>query len=414
VVHDLVLDPSDPNRIYAAVDGFGLSISTDGGSTFTTNTALATLTTGQVVAAVAIDPVIPTTIYAATEDPDSLEAAPLSSYILRSVDRGQTWEKLRSAGDQPTWFVDQLLVDPNVPSLLYAGTGTTGIGAFEIVNDLALSISGHSGTKPEGVASSFDVSTQNNGALSSTGVHVTVQLPAGLTNVSGTVPTGSCSFASNALQCDVPVIRAAQASTVHVTYTPPGQMSLPVSATVSAQERDTTPANNSAQASANSGEVVDLRVTASPSASTVTVGTAFTYNVQVTNAGPVASSSATLTFAPATGVTLGGTLPTGCSLASGTATCTMGALAVNGSQSFAFSATAGSTAGSNMATATVAGATSAVETDSSNNTAQTTVTISNPPPPAPSGGGAVDYLMLLALSLYAGRALWRRATSARA
>jgi hypothetical protein len=42
-----------------------------------------------------------------------------------------------------------------------------------------------------------------------------------------------------------------------------------------------------------------------------------------------------------------------------------------------------------------------VETDSSNNTAQANVTINNPPPPSSGGGGALDYLMLIALSLYA-------------
>jgi uncharacterized repeat protein (TIGR01451 family) len=264
------------------------------------------------------------------------------------------------------------------------------------------------------VASTFDVNAQNNGALSATAVHITVQLPAGLTSVSATVPMGSCSVTGNTVQCDVPVIRPAQSSAVHVTYTPPGEMTLPVSATVSAHEKDATQANNSAQASASSGEVVDLRVTASASASSVTVGNAFTYTVQVSNAGPDASSSATLAFAPAAGVALGSTLPSGCSLSSGPATCTLATLAVNGSQSFAFSAT-GSTAGGIAATATVSAATTAVEADSSNNTSQTTVTISNAPPPSSGGGGggAMDLLTLLAFSGYAARAMLRRATTAR-
>src|SRR6185295_15249233 len=125
------------------------------------------------------------------------------------------------------------------------------------------------------------------------------------------------------------------------------------------------------------------------------------------NAGPLASSAATLTFALAAGVSIGGTPPTGCTISNGTATCTLASLAVGASQSFAFSATA-NTAGSNVASSTITAATNATDADASNNTAQTTVMVNNPPPPAPpstgsggGGGGSLDYLTLLALAMFA-------------
>jgi uncharacterized repeat protein (TIGR01451 family) len=252
-VHDVALDPGDPRRVYAAADRGGLNVSSDGGATFTPNAALAAITT-QGVVALALDPVIPTTIYAATAD-SSLTFRPQSSYVLRSVDRGQTWESLRTANDEPSWFVNDLIMDPNVPSLLYAATGGRGIGAFEIVNDLAVSIGGHAGLKPRGSSSSFHVNVQNNGMLSATAVRLTVQLPEGLTNVGSTPPAGTCTVATNIVRCDIPFVRPAQSIAVLVSYTPPQDMALPVSATVSAHERDPVAANDTGQAAASAGEV---------------------------------------------------------------------------------------------------------------------------------------------------------------
>jgi uncharacterized repeat protein (TIGR01451 family) len=398
-VHDIALDPSDATRVYVAADATGLNVSSDGGATFTLNTALKTATQSQTVVAVAVDPVIPTTIYASTTYAGPSSSPPQSSYIMRSVDRGQTWETLRSATDQPTWDAESVMLDPNVPTLLYATTNGRGIGAFEIINDLALSISGHSGTKPKGVPSTFDVNVQNNGAFAGTAIHVAVQLPAGLTNVSGTVPTGSCTAGTNTLQCDVPVIRAAQSTAIQVTYTPPGEMSLPVSATVSAHERDSTFTNNTAQATATSGEVVDLKATIAASSAAPTVGQSLTYTVQASNAGPLASSSATLTFSVTGNVSLASTAPTGCSISNGTATCPLTTLAVGASQSFSFSATA-NTVGSSTAAATITQATNATDTDQTNNSNQATVNVGNAPPASSGGGGgSLDYLVLLALSM---------------
>src|SRR5262249_4299480 len=151
---------------------------------------------------------------------------------------------------------------------------------------------------------------------------------------------------------------------VHVSYTPPGEMALPVSASVTAHERDSAAANNSTQASANAGEVVDLRVTLTPSATSVNTGATITYTLQVTNAGPLASSAATMAFSVASGLTFGASPP--CPVTGVTATCTLGALAVSASQTFTFTASS-STAGSYAANATLTAATTATDSDTSNN-----------------------------------------------
>jgi len=408
-VHEVVLDPGNTNIVYAAGGG-GLYTSGNGGDSFTTNTALAAITT-QTVTSVKVDPAVPTTIYATTTDPGIGILPQASSFILRSVDRGQTWEKLRTATDQPAWFVGDLLLDPNRPSLIYVTTGGRGIGTYEIVNDLALSIAGHSGAKPRGLPSTFDVNVLNNGALSGTDLHLSVQLPAGLTNFSAASASGTCSVTGSGVQCVLPVVRPAQTISARVTYTPPVDMAVPVSAAVSALERDSVATNNVAQASAIAGEVVDLRVAVIPSATSVNTGGSFSYNVQVSNAGPLASSSATLIFAVASGITLGSPLPAGCSVAAGSTTCTFVGLSVGASQALSFSATA-NIAGSNVATATVTAAATATDSDASNDTAAATVTVTTPSSggaggSGAGGGGAVSEIMVLLMSLLLGARLYR-------
>jgi uncharacterized repeat protein (TIGR01451 family) len=406
-VRDVAIDPSDSHHVYAAT-ALGLRVSTDGGDSFSLNTPFSIITSLP-ASAVAVDPVIPTTIYAASVDPDAGANfhQSVSSHILRSVDRGQTWEVLRADTNTPDWFVGDLTLDPTLPSLIYAATGVRGVAAFEIQNDLALTLTGHSGVRPLGSASSFDLRAENHGTLSATGMHLSVQLPAGLTNVAATPSVGACAVAGTVVTCDVPVMPPAAALTVHVTYTPPVAMAIPLSATLSAHERDNDTGNNSATASATAGEVVDLRVTVAPSVTTVNTGANLTYTVQVANAGPSDSSAETVTFGLASGMSLGATLPTGCSASGTQVTCALGALVVGASQSLPFTATA-NTAGSSVATVSIAAASTASDLDTTNNSQQATVTVTTPAPggsgSTSGGGGSIDFTVLFGLLVALGRA----------
>lgn len=393
-VNDVAIDPTDSNRVYAATAA-GLQVSTNGGASFVRNDAHSNVTL-QPARRIVIDPAIPTTIYSATLD---VCCEPRSSFVLRSVDRGQTWETLRSGADAPTFLTGQLTLDPNVPSLIYADTGEHGIAAYEIVNDLAVTISGHSGLRPTGVPSTFQMRGEHLGALAATGVRLVATLPAGLTNVAATSDRGTCAVAGAVVTCSVPVLRPSQIVNAEVTYTPPSAMALDVLAAITAQERDTTTANSSAAASAVTGEVADLRVTVAASATSVTRGGNVTYTVQVANAGPIDSSSSVLTFAPGNGLTLGAA-PSGCTAANGAMTCTLGVLANGATQSFQFTATAQGS-GSLGATAAIAGATTAADPNGTNNT--TTVTIASADPSSRGGGGgggSLEWMTLLALSVF--------------
>ncbi|MFZ5863947.1 MAG: di-heme oxidoredictase family protein [Nitrospirota bacterium] len=93
-----------PTAVYAGTSGGGVFRSDDGGATWS---ALAGLP-DRTVYAVALDPRIPTTLYAGTP-----------TGVYRSLDRGARWT---SAGLEPSLPVLCLAVDPQLPAAVVAGT----------------------------------------------------------------------------------------------------------------------------------------------------------------------------------------------------------------------------------------------------------------------------------------------------
>jgi hypothetical protein len=84
----------------------------------------------------------------------------------------------------PTWTPWKLAINSAIPTVLFAATDGRGVQSFEIAPDLAVSIVGHSGTKPLGVQSFFDVKAQNAGPLAATSLQLSIALPTGTQNVS--------------------------------------------------------------------------------------------------------------------------------------------------------------------------------------------------------------------------------------
>ena len=369
-VRRIAIDPAETNRVYAATS-LGLQVSADGGNSFTRNASLTTLSPLPVLA-VAVDPVVPTTLYAAANDDGFASGPDKSALLVRSVDRGASWEVLRGETETPPWYFGDIVLDPNLPSLLYVSTGGRGIASFEIQNDLEATISGHSGTRQVGADASFTVHIRNNGALAATAVRLDLGLPAGLTFVQLTPTLGSCTLIGTP-HCDVPVMRPGQSMDLVVQYRPPASMALPVTAQISAHERDNVSSNDIARASALAGEVVDLRVNLVPSLVTVDHGDPVTYEARLTNDGPLTASRATVTFTPGPGLTMN-TVPTECAAAlTGQLLCVVDNLAMGESRTISFGTTT-SAAGSLTSTATVAAAASAADTNSANNSATTTIT----------------------------------------
>ncbi len=103
-VTEIVVDPTSPNFVYAALNFFGgVFRSADSGVTWQRTNFPA----GEPISALVIDPKSPATLYVAG-----------GSAVFKTVDRGQSWT---STPVSPSAAVSSLAIDPVTPSTLYAG-----------------------------------------------------------------------------------------------------------------------------------------------------------------------------------------------------------------------------------------------------------------------------------------------------
>jgi photosystem II stability/assembly factor-like uncharacterized protein len=89
IVRALAVDPVTPSTVYAATDGGGVFKSADGGGSWTAINA--GLSSGSTVMALAVDPVTPSTVYAGTN----------GGGVLRSDDGGASWMATTAAWATP-------------------------------------------------------------------------------------------------------------------------------------------------------------------------------------------------------------------------------------------------------------------------------------------------------------------------
>src|SRR5450756_1623668 len=112
----LAIDPLMPSTLYAGTNGNGVFRSTDSGDTWTAvNTWLTMGSEGVAIngwiRCLAINPRTPSTLYTGT-----------NYGILRSMDSGNTWTTVMDRGE-----IEGLVIDPLAPSTLYAGTSGSGV-----------------------------------------------------------------------------------------------------------------------------------------------------------------------------------------------------------------------------------------------------------------------------------------------
>jgi uncharacterized repeat protein (TIGR01451 family) len=376
------IDPSDSNRMYVATTS-GLQVSTNGGTSFLPSSQFSIITGGR-AGGLAIDPVIPSTIYATSWYDRPCCSPQPSSYVLRSVDRGQTWEVLRDQTG-PSWSSIKLLLDPNTPSRVVVDTGIRGIASYEIMNDLGVAISNHSGVRNVGEPSSFHLHAQHNGQLAATGVTIKTTIPSGLSDVSAKTDQGSCSVAIGLITCRVDVMKPGATSDVDVAYTPTSMMKMDVSSTISAHEGDNVSSNDIAQASTFVGHFADLAVSLVDTADPVMTGQSFDYRVTVTNAGNDAATSVTLTLTTAATVTSVVASQGTCTNASGKIQCTLDTIAAGGQATITITA---STAASGTIAASAVVAAAGEEPSIADNSATQSTTVNAPPasPASPASG----------------------------
>src|SRR3989442_7413525 len=110
----LAIDPQAPRTVYAGTLGAGLFKSTNGGELWKAVTGFSQ----RFVSTLAIDPQTPTTLYAGT---GRCEAG-TEGGVFKSTDGGQSWSAVLTL-----LHVCPLALDPNAPPTLYAGTGGAGV-----------------------------------------------------------------------------------------------------------------------------------------------------------------------------------------------------------------------------------------------------------------------------------------------
>lgn len=126
VARVVAIDPADSNTVYVGTRGSGVFKSTNAGSSWTpVNTGL----TGLFVRALKIDPRSPGTLYAGLED----------GAVFKTIDGGASWTPVNSGlplprigQSGPGWGINSLVIDPETPTIVYAGTERNG--TFKTVN----------------------------------------------------------------------------------------------------------------------------------------------------------------------------------------------------------------------------------------------------------------------------------------
>lgn len=246
-VTDIAIDRDDSRYVYVA-SAAGFFTSTDGGQTFTRNPgfmAYSPFAGG----AVALDPEIPSTVYASSGNANPYSDGQRTSWILRSVDRGDTWQVLRPDTARPNYYVNRMVVDPSLPTQLVVNTGVHGVAALEVRTDLQAAITGHDTARKVGVPASYQARITNNGPYDATRVQVALRIPPGAGSVRWSQPSqGFCGRHGGNLDCEIAMLQTGATSVITLTYTPTVAGTIAARAEVDAHERDLDTANNTATA----------------------------------------------------------------------------------------------------------------------------------------------------------------------
>jgi uncharacterized repeat protein (TIGR01451 family) len=218
----------------------------------------------------------------------------------------------------------------------------------------------------------------NNGPSLATGVTVADTLPAGLTFVSGTATQGTVSATNGTVTAILGNLAAGDSATITLTTSVAGSLQGEIvnTASVSGNETDTEPDNDTSSQTTQVVPRIDLQIVKSDTPDPVVAGENLTYTLLVTNLGP----------SPATGVSVVDTLPANVAFvsatttqgtanhAAGTVTVDVGNLAVDQTETITIVVTVPSSARGTLAnTATISG--NEQETNDDNNTSSVSTAI---------------------------------------
>jgi uncharacterized repeat protein (TIGR01451 family) len=219
----------------------------------------------------------------------------------------------------------------------------------------------------------YTISVTNNGPSSATGVFVTHQLPGSVLFESASSSQGICSQSGGLVTCNLGSLAPAATATVTVVVSPGATGTISSTASVTSQQPDPNPSNNSATVLTQvNPSSADLAVGLAAVPNPVVIGATLAYTVSVTNNGPSDASGVTVTNSlPASLAILSTTVSQG-SITAGGNLWTLGTL-LNGAHATATITVIPTAAGSVTATSTVQG--NQFDAVPANNTATITTTV---------------------------------------
>jgi uncharacterized repeat protein (TIGR01451 family) len=175
----------------------------------------------------------------------------------------------------------------------YGGAGDAFIAKFGPGVDLAVSITDSPDPVAYGSDLTYNISLKNNGDTQATGVTLTDNLPAGAALVSAAASAGTCS-GTGPVVCDLGALDGGATATVTVKVKPPATRTISNTASVTLNEPDASPSDNSATAG-TTVDFADISVTKSVLVPTAAPGSKVIFLLGVTNKGGTASGTVTLT-----------------------------------------------------------------------------------------------------------------------
>ncbi len=217
-----------------------------------------------------------------------------------------------SGGTTNTAIVSATTTDP-VPGNNSSSASTSPVAQA----DLAITKNVNNSTPNVGGTVTFTIAVTNLGPSAAANVQVNDVLPAGYTFVSATPSIGTYN-SSTGVWSGIGTLPSGGGASMTVTANVAPSGPYLNTATTSTTTTESNLANNSASASVSPVAVASLAVTKTDNSATYTPGGTGTYVIVVTNGGPSAASSVTVTDPLPAGLTLGGTVT--CAVA-GVATC---------------------------------------------------------------------------------------------
>lgn len=224
-VYSIAVDANDADLIYVRADQ-KLMTSTNGGVSWSEVPSF--------VYDLALDPRNPQIMYAS--EPPNL--------IVRSVDRGETWQPLAPSGLSQWSAVSSMLVDPDRPHHLFVAYDAGGVKYLSIEPDLILEVSAPS-QADAGEEASLVYTVTNDGPFDATGVVATIELPSAAENVSVNASVASCTQEELVITCTIPVLRTSETTDIVVKMTRPDTGVLEIEASISGDQPDPVSENGS-------------------------------------------------------------------------------------------------------------------------------------------------------------------------